>query len=1043
VTRAELRLPIALAMAALTGCASGPSRNTLGDLRNVKPDVAEVEVQDSLDLAMASYRHFLEQTETGAMTPEAMRRLADLELEKEYGIAGGSPNALPAPRQGFAPAAVRDTALAAPAGAVVATHESDEEFERRATQQQDLASAPAQGVDLPGGESAAHGGPLEAIAIYKRLLSEYPNYERSDQVIYQLARAYDELGQTEEAMAAMQRLVDEYGYSKYSDEVNFRRAEYFFTRSKYRDAEKAYQAITSMGPRSEYYELALYKLGWTLYKQDFYDDALRQYMALLDYKLSIGYDFDQRHEEEDERRVADTFRVISLSFSNLGGTEVLPEFFAAYGAREYEDRIYRNLGEYYLEKLRYQDAATAYASFVKLHPLHRASPRFSMRVIEIYQQGDFPKLVVESKKDFARDYGLRAEYWRHFDVNESPEVLSFLKTNLRDLANHYHSLYQDEALAGEKPANYREALAWYREFLVSFPQDSESPSINYQVADLLLENKDFAEAAAEYERTAYDYARHERSSAAGYAAIYAHREYLNVVADAQMSEARRATVTSSLKFADTFPEHEHAPAVLGAAAQDVYEMKDFPLARESARKLVDRYPSSEVALRRPAWTIVAHSSFELADFPAAEAAYAHVLELTPADDAGRAALVDNLAASIYKQGEQANAAGDYRAAADDFLRIKDAAPTSTVRPAAEYDAAVALVKLEDWTKAAVVLDEFRGAFPNHALAPEATKQLAFAYRQGGKAALAASEYERVSADAQDPELGREALLAAADLYEQAADREAALKVYEKYVTAFPQPVEAALEARWKMAEVYKSKGDAVAYEKQLHEIVARDASAGAERTNRTKYLAAQSGLVLSAQIYSQFAELKLTQPFDRSLAAKRKSMDAAMKAFEDLTDYEVAEVTAAATYYMAEIYWNFNRSLVESQRPSGLDAPTLAEYEDALEEQAFPFEGKTIELHEKNRELIAAGVYNDWIKKSLARLVELVPGRYAKREVSSGFLPAIDVYAYRAPSADAGVRAAQAAPETTGAPQQAPSSDTPTNPSEIRQAVVETGNVVL
>ena len=246
-----------------------------------------------------------------------------------------------------------------------------------------------------------------------------------------------------------------------------------------------------------------------------------------------------------------------------------------------------------------------------------------MRVIEIYQQGDFPKLVVESKKDFARDYGLRAEYWRHFDVNESPEVLSFLKTNLRDLANHYHSLYQDEALAGEKPANYREALAWYREFLVSFPQDSESPSINYQVADLLLENKDFAEAAAEYERTAYDYARHERSSAAGYAAIYAHREYLNVVADAQMSEARRATVTSSLKFADTFPEHEHAPAVLGAAAQDVYEMKDFPLARESARKLVDRYPSSEVALRRPAWTIVAHSSFELADFPAAEAAYAH------------------------------------------------------------------------------------------------------------------------------------------------------------------------------------------------------------------------------------------------------------------------------------------------------------------------------------------------------------------------------------------------------------------------------------
>jgi hypothetical protein len=41
------------------------------------------------------------------------------------------------------------------------------------------------------------------------------------------------------------------------------------------------------------------------------------------------------------------------------------------------------------------------------------------------------------------------------------------------------------------------------------------------------------------------------------------------------------------------------------------------------------------------------------------------------------------------------------------------------------------------------------------------------------------------------------------------------------------------------------------------------------------------------------------------------------------------------------------------------------------------------------------------------------------------------------------VRAAQAAPETLAVPQEKPSSDAPTDPSQIRQAVVETGNVVL
>ncbi|HZF28914.1 MAG TPA: tetratricopeptide repeat protein [Gammaproteobacteria bacterium] len=1043
-------LATAVAAALVAGCASDPARHTLADLRDVQPDVAEVDVQNSLDLAMQSYRRYLEQSSTSAMTPEAMRRLADLQLEKEYGIAGGA-KTLPAPRPALAqpadlaPPAVQAVARAgrAAASATAPVAESDADFEARATEVH-FASAGDAAAELPGGASTAQGGPLEAIAIYKRLLAEYPNYERRDQVVYQMARAYDELGETEQAMEAMQRLVDEFGYSKYADEVQFRRAEFYFTRSKYRDAESAYQAITARGAQSEYYELALYKLGWTLYKQDFYEEALHQYMALLDYKQSIGYDFDAQHEENDEKRVADTFRVISLSFSNLGGLEVLPEYYATYGSREYEDRIYKNMGEFYLEKLRYQDAAKTFAAFVEGHPLHRAAPRFSMRVIEVYEKGDFPKLVVDSKKAFAKQYGLQAEYWRHFDVAESPEVLGYLKTNLKDLANHYHSLYQDESLKTEKLGNYREALAWYREYLASFPKEPESPSINYQVADLLLENQDYGEAAREYERTAYDYPAHERASAAGYAAIYAHREQLKVIGEAERSAAARATIDSSLKFADAFPEHEHAATILGAAAQDLYEMKDFAPAAAAGRKLVERYTAAEPALRRGAWTVVAHSSFELEDYPAAEVAYAHVLELVSREDTERQSLVDNLAASIYKQGEQANAAGDYRAAADHFLRLKEAAPTSAVRPAAEYDAAAALLKLEDWTAAAKVLDEFRSAFPNHALQGDATKQLAFAYRQSGESSLAAGEYERVAAEATDPELGREALLTAGELYEKAADVERAVTMYARYVRDYPHPVETALETRFKLARMYETRGDGAAYEQELRAIVASDAAAGGERTDRTKYLAAQSGLVLAKEIYDRFAEVRLVQPFDKSLALKRERMNAAMRAFEDLVDYEVAEVTSAATFYMAETYWGLNRSLLESERPKDLDAAAKADYEDVLEEQAFPFEEQTIELHEKNRELIAAGVYNDWTKRSLARLAVLVPGRYAKAEVSSGFIRAIDVYAYRAPVVTAAPSAVAQSADAPAAPNDSAADQAQGDEGSIRQAAAPgVGNVAL
>ena len=143
--------------------------------------------------------------------------------------------------------------------------------------------------------------------------------------------------------------------------------------------------------------------------------------------------------------------------------------------------------------------------------------------------------------------------------------------------------------------------------------------------------------------------------------------------------------------------------------------------------------------------------------------------------------------------------------------------------------------------------------------------------------------------------------------------------------------------------------------------------------------------------------MKLQQPFEVSLEQKQKRMDATMKAMGRLVDYEIADVTAAATYYMAEIYFNFSRSLLESERPTDLKPEELKAFEEALDEQAFPFEEKAIGVHEKNMEMLRTGVSNKWTEKSLGRLAELMPGRYAKPEMSIGFLGAIDSYVYRSP----------------------------------------------
>jgi hypothetical protein len=70
------------------------------------------------------------------------------------------------------------------------------------------------------------------------------------------------------------------------------------------------------------------------------------------------------------------------------------------------------------------------------------------------------------------------------------------------------------------------------------------------------------------------------------------------------------------------------------------------------------------------------------------------------------------------------------------------------------------------------------------------------------------------------------------------------------------------------------------------------------------------------------------------------------------------------------------------------------EYELAIEEQAYPFEEKAIQVHESNLELISRGVYNGWVEKSLLRLAEFVPARYDKPEETSGIITSLETYTF-------------------------------------------------
>jgi len=882
-------------------------------------------ILNSTDLARDNYREFLDLvSDDPALSAEAMRRLGDLELE--------------------------------------------------ATEAEQLAE------NIETLERSSYDN---AVELYQRLLEAYPDYRRNDTVLYQLARAYEIGGRNDEALEVLDELVDKYPATPLIDEVQFRRGEMLFLRKDYNRAEQAYQAVVAYGDGSRFYEQSLYKLGWSQFKLAWHEDSLEPFFKLLDRKiggieLHEGEDRLQALSRADQELVEDTFRVLSLSFSYMSGAESIDKFFAARGQPDYAWVIYMNLGDLYLDKERFVDAAETYESFVNQDPYHPKAPLLQVEVIEAYKRGGFPSLVLEGKKGFVERYGMDGPFWVRNPREQNTAVAAHLKANLTDLAKYYHA----EAQHGGKRSDYQEAARWYRKYLAYFPGEPDTANTNFLLAEILFESQDYDEAKTEYERTAYAYPMHEKSAEAGYAALLAYREHEKSLEGDAKKAWHQQYLDSGLRFADTYPEHPESGAVLTTVAEDLFAQNQFDLAIAVAQAVIGKQPPVDPGLSRTAWTVVAHSQFDLQNYAEAERAYYSLRAVTPPDDTQAAQEIkDRIASSIYKQGEQARDAGDMETAVAHFTRLGQAVPDSKIRATAEYDAAAALINMAAWDRAAGMLEQYRRNYPDSEYADDITQKLAVTYMETGRGAQAAAEFERIAmADGSSDDVRREALWKAAELYKSGNNAGNEKRVLENIVARYPNPLSESIEARYRLLEIAEAGGDSGEVTARLEDLVDADARAGAQRSDRTRFLAAKASIELAEPVRKRFEVVKLTQPLNESMKLKRALMEDVIAAYSGAADYGVAEVTTESTFRLAQVYESFGKDLMASERPADLDAAALEEYELLLEEQVFPFEEKAIDLYKANTDRAPDGVWDEWVEKSFNRLAGLLPARYAKTE---------------------------------------------------------------
>ncbi|WP_052480807.1 tetratricopeptide repeat protein [Gilvimarinus agarilyticus] len=975
------RLPLALAVAmVLQGCSTSPleQHSTLADLPDPTVPLGEQEIERQ-DLAQieANYRAALQMATNPEMRHHIQVRLADLQMARS-----------------------------------------------EAAQQQ------ARTLTAFFAEPIAH---YEALVDDYRAAPENSVASEPDALYYKLSKAYALDGRDAEAAATLNALAKRFPESPYIQEAQFRRAERAFAEGKYLLSEELYREVAA-SETSAFADNSLYMEGWSAYKQSQYDIAMARFTELLDQKLGeaqLAADVAGIIEQmgaTDRNLVEDTLRVLSFTYANLDGAQTIAEQQESIGGRPYQFLLYQQLGDLYLAQQRYLDSADTFARFVNHNPDADMAPDFSIREIEVYQAGEFPSLVFPAKQAYVDRYGIYSSYWQaragisapptamqakqvvrtKKPRNMSSNALAKLRLYLEQLARHHHSEAQRlERLLAEGGAaapsradinrSFSDAADLYLELVLTFPADEAVPEITFLMGEALSEGGRTIDALVAYENVAFEKRDPEFGAEAGYSAVLLAGELVRRSESGELLEPsalalepvqssvwqwQQRKIDDAIKFAEYYAADPRAIKVLTQTAPELLYQGDLVRAAAVSQQVIAWQPTASGDLLYTAWLTLGHAQFEQEAYADAELAYWRALDLHPeygqmpgSPSAGE--IRERIAASIYQQAQAQLAAGDSDAAIELLLRIHAELPDSTIASQALFDAGHTAQMAGDWSRAETLLNEFAASYPNHELNARLPAKLIVIYEAMGAWDQAAGLLSNQAASSADPELARQSLLTAAEYYDKADNWEQARNHYREYAHAYPKPVGELIEVEQRLVELYSDKDDISSRDFWLARVIKSASKAPTERSN---YLAASAATTLAEAPYQRFSQLRLTLPIKNSLGKKRDALDKALKAQQRVLDFKVADFTTRANYYIGEIYLQLARDLMDSERPDNLNVLELEQYDILLEEQAYPFEEKAIDLHEANAQRAWGGIYDDWVKASLTSLASILPARYNKTE---------------------------------------------------------------
>lgn len=830
---------------------------------------------------------------------------------------------------------------------------------------------------------AASGGefvPMDysrTIALYQRVLNQYPESEVEDVALYSLGYALSEMGDQPGAIANYRRLLVQYPQSPLAAETYVRAGDHYFDSFVFDSALTYYdQVLDHPEANSTVYQFGLYKLGWTHYLQNNYTTSV----AVFAYLIQDTEKMEELGLGRGSAMAEEAMEYIAHSFMEQPGgasVQIASNFLDAFNRPHVTASVLKRMGDFYIEQGYWPEAIQSYTALLTRDPYSTDAPFIQARIAAAHEGAGDMQLAVQARETLVEKYGSSSEWAMQMGDSTQFAQVDSIRAAALEQAINYHLSTSAQIPEGQAGRNehYQNLISRLQTYLAEYGDRRVAYDYRFYLGDAHYAVGNFMPAGDAYLSVAYDNSSTLKQETA---LSNAFTSYFSAYAQGVVPDS--AALRDKLKetayfYTRNYPTGEFADQFLFATAGSYYNANDYVNAREVYSKIYNEYPRSQYIARSARYVAASYEAQQL--YNDAEQWYGRASDAASISGEDLGEDFDLLAASAaYRDAETLAASedvGTLLAAAARFEESARAHPDTDVAPTALFDAGETYGKAGDITSAIRVFTDLANRYPENPLAPQGLLRAAFLAREAKDFARAGDTYLEAYNRYPTAEGMASAIYSSAMSYEEGGNTGRAMEVYDRIIRERSGSPEIMVTAMGKYGDYLYDRMDFQGARQMYQDCIttydnyregpAAHPARAAFRIGEMSRVVYDAVSVVSPETATQKTQFKVEVEnwYAKSLT------------------YNVDTWFMASCARAGELFEDYANAIAFMPPPSGLDEAAVDEFYSQLYIQIYEpnMQNASNVYTTAIQKAVSAGITNEWVERAAMNLELMAPGSVA------------------------------------------------------------------